>query len=158
MNNLWMRASADFATMLHGEPPWPALVNSSNQVVRMVPSLHGMGFLFVHWNRGISTTPGFTSLNVDLAGSTDPLPRLPHPPTAVFRFQDRTAIMWILEEPVRPGPSFFRRQEMLNVLLGTPQDKAGLARLLPLPGNDEFPCDMELFDPSSIYSLDRFLL
>lgn len=151
--NLWPQHSVEFLQMLHGESPWPFVSNSGCQRLRMSSRPDGMNFLFVHRCRGNHDLPGFTSLNLDLPTGQEA--DLPHPPTAVFTMRDRTAFMWILQERMWPCAEFYETHQRLTDKFGVHPDRAGLARLLPVPGNPEFPCAMTEFRPVK-YRLSQF--
>jgi hypothetical protein len=150
---MWDDCWPDFLSLLHGEPPWPFVVESSDQNVLWSGNPEGKNFLFVHKNRGTNRAPGFTSLNADTRGD---LPQFPRTPTAMFRTPERWTALWIFYHPVWPSNDFYRRQQMLNTFLGTTPDHAGLARLLPVPGNPEIPCMMTMFEPAALYNLGDF--
>lgn len=150
---MWDQHAKAFLTMLHGPPPWPFVRHSTDQTVVWQDHPYGVNFVFVHRNRGICQVPGFTSLNADFRNQPA---GIPWTATADFRLAERAAVIWALDEPVWPSAEFYRRQQMLNTFLGTPSDHAGLARLLPLPGNDEFPCEMVWFEAEAKYNLDDF--
>lgn len=156
----WAENKDDFlAALHHGGPSF--FIRATNDQ-RGVEAFSPDGFeqLYVHKPRGLYAQPGFTCLNADFHGRRFNVeyPPIDIPPSAVFRLKDRHSAVWILKEPVWPGPDFYRRQQMLNVWLGTPEDRAGLSRLLPLPGGKEFRCQMTHWDPEAVYRLSDFKL
>jgi hypothetical protein len=155
MIDLWNARRLDFMEALHGPGPWQFIRATNQQKAIEADSPDGFEQAFVHRPRGLHDQPGFTCLNVDCFGA---IPTLPYPPSAVFEIGQRTAVMWFLDAFAWPSAEFYRRQEMLNVLLGTPSDRISLSRLLPLPGGREFPCRMQVFDPDARYALNDFKL
>lgn len=151
-----MSPAVKLLTSLHGPGPWQVVVDTGDQKAVLTDDPKGYGLGFVHRPRGLWRHPAFTSLNVDLPAGWEG--RLPRPPTIRLDMENRVAAIWVLTEPAWPSADFYRRQQMLNVLLGTPQDHISLSRLIPLPGNTEFPCEIIDIDPKRRYRLADFTL